>query len=187
MKQDRQGFALVTVLGILAVLVIITLGFGHRTLLERRMAAYAIDHTQALHHARGAAMRGIVELRNKTTIDVMRGQYGRTSFDQRWNEPIDTAALLTGVHEVELPYTYWSVSALEGTAVPLLLAPDGRLESLRAVPSSPASRWSRARPTRRAGRAPRSGPARPRDRPLRWASPAPRSPACGRVPRGAGS
>jgi len=45
---------------------------------------------------------------------------------ERWNEPIDTAALLTGVHEVELPYTYWSVSALEGTAVPLLLAPDGR-------------------------------------------------------------
>jgi hypothetical protein len=45
---------------------------------------------------------------------------------ERWNEPIDTATLLTGVREVQLPFTYWAVSALEGTAVPLVLAPDGR-------------------------------------------------------------
>lgn len=86
MPPAQRGFALITVLGVLAVLTTIVLSFGHRAVLERRAAALSVDRTQVLYLARGAAMRATVELRNKNVVDTLRHEGERTSFDQRWYE-----------------------------------------------------------------------------------------------------
>ena len=53
--QHRGGFVLVSVLWILAILTVISLGFARRAMLERRMAWYALDREQAQQMARAAA------------------------------------------------------------------------------------------------------------------------------------
>ena len=88
-NRSRGGFALVSVLWILAILTVMSLGFAGRAMLERRMAWYALDREQAQQKARAAAERGIFELRNKTAIDSFYDQGGHTGVDQRWAQRID--------------------------------------------------------------------------------------------------
>jgi type II secretory pathway component PulK len=85
----RGGFALVSVLWILAILTVMSLGFAGRAMLERRMAWYAVDREQAQHMARAAVERGLFELRNKTLLDDYNDQAGYTGLDQRWAQPIN--------------------------------------------------------------------------------------------------
>jgi general secretion pathway protein K len=89
-RQPRErGFVLVVVLWVLAILTVISVGFGRRAVLDRRAAAYTLDKTQAMFMARGAAERGIVELRNKAMVDAYLDQGGYTGLDQQWNKPIN--------------------------------------------------------------------------------------------------
>lgn len=53
---------LVVVLGVLAILTVLTLSFGHRALLDRRAAVATLDHAKALQRARGAVTLAIAEL-----------------------------------------------------------------------------------------------------------------------------
>jgi type II secretory pathway component PulK len=85
----ERGFVLVIVLWILAILTVISVGFGRRAVLDRRAAAYTLDKTQATFLARGAAERGIIELRNKATIDAYLEQGGHTGFEQQWNKAVN--------------------------------------------------------------------------------------------------
>jgi type II secretory pathway component PulK len=85
----RNGFVLVSVLWILAILTVISLGFAHRAMLERRMAWYALDREQAQQMARAAAERGLFELESKFLLDDYNDQAGYTGLDQRWARPID--------------------------------------------------------------------------------------------------
>ncbi len=84
-----DGFVLVSVLWILAILTVISVGFGHRAMLERRMAWYALDREQAQQMARAAAERGMFELEHKILLDAYNDQAGYTGLDQRWARPID--------------------------------------------------------------------------------------------------
>jgi type II secretory pathway component PulK len=81
------GFVLVCVLWVVAIMTVITLGFGRRALLEHTAARYSLDYVKAMHMARGATNRGIVELRNKAVYDFLRGAEGRTSYAQEWARP----------------------------------------------------------------------------------------------------
>ena len=85
----RGGFVLVTVLWILAILTVVSLGFGRRAMLERQMAWYALDREQAQQMARGAAELALLELRNKAVLDAYNNQPGYTGADQRWAFPVD--------------------------------------------------------------------------------------------------
>ena len=85
----RGGFVLVTVLWILAILTVVSLGFGRRAMLERQMAWYALDREQAQQMARGAAELALLELRNKALLDEYNNQPGYTGTDQRWAVPVD--------------------------------------------------------------------------------------------------
>ncbi len=87
--HDRQGFVLVSVLWILAILTVISLGFGNRASLERKMAWYALDQAQAQNMARGAVELALVELGNKGSVDAYFDQGGYTGLDQRWAAPLD--------------------------------------------------------------------------------------------------
>lgn len=87
--QRNAGFALIVVMWVVAILTVLTLALGKRAVLERRLAAYSIDGAQALYMARGAAVRGVAEVRNKLIVDAMSGKMGRTSNDQRWNQSVD--------------------------------------------------------------------------------------------------
>jgi DNA uptake protein ComE-like DNA-binding protein len=106
MKQGReQGFVLVVVMWVLVILTIITVGFGRRSLIDQQIAAYSLDHAQALMMARGAVERGIVDLRNKAVQDLAfaqaatlestpdgAGGMGRppiTHLGQAWAQPRD--------------------------------------------------------------------------------------------------
>ncbi len=85
----RSGFVLVSVLWILAILTVVSLGFARRAMLERQMAWYALDREQAQQMARGAAERALLELRNKQLLDEYNNQAGYTGPDQRWAFPVD--------------------------------------------------------------------------------------------------
>jgi type II secretory pathway component PulK len=69
-RRGERGFVLVVVLGVLAILTVVALGFAHRAVLDRRAAALTLDHAQALMLARGAVQRGIVQLRNQSAALV---------------------------------------------------------------------------------------------------------------------
>ena len=83
----KEGFVLVCVLWVLAILTVVTVGFGYRAMLDRRAAAYSLDHSQALLMARAAVQRGIVELRNKVFNDALsedEESKGSTHLGQPW-------------------------------------------------------------------------------------------------------
>jgi len=106
MREERNGFVLLIVIWVLALLTVITISFARRAMLDNRIAAYSVDRTQAVYMARGAVQRGMVEIRNKAFVDQLQGRAGRTSFDQRWNNPADmvndeTYYQLGGEEEIE--------------------------------------------------------------------------------------
>ena len=88
-KPYNQGFVLVSILWMVAILTIIVLGFGHRALLERRIAWYELDQAQAQAMARGAANRALLELENKRYHDTLYKQLGYTGLDQHWAKPVN--------------------------------------------------------------------------------------------------
>ena len=75
-RQKDQGFVLTTILWIVAILTVIVLGFGYRSLLERRIAWYELDKAQAQAMAHGAANRAILELENKRHLDALYEKIG---------------------------------------------------------------------------------------------------------------
>ena len=88
--HNRQGgFVLVSVLWILAILTVVSLGFARRAMLERQMAWYSLDREQAQQMARGAAELAILELVNKERLDAYNNQAGYTGLNQRWAIPVD--------------------------------------------------------------------------------------------------
>lgn len=88
-QRNERGFVLVIVLWVLAILTVVSVGFGRRAVLDRRAAAFTLDKTQAMLLARGAAERGIIELRNKAVIDAYLEEGGYTGLDQEWNRPVN--------------------------------------------------------------------------------------------------
>ena len=88
-RHGERGFVLVIVLWVLAILTVISVGFGRRAVLDRRAAAFTLDKTQSMFMARGAVERGIIELRNKAAVDAYLDQGGHTGLEQEWNKPIN--------------------------------------------------------------------------------------------------
>lgn len=87
MKQpspQKDGFVLVTVVWLVAILTVIAIGFSYRAMLERRAAWYTIDQAQARTMARSAANRAVLELQNKQTLDKFAAIVTRYTVD---NEP----------------------------------------------------------------------------------------------------
>jgi len=70
-RGHKNGFVLVSVLWITAMLTVITLGFGRRAALDRRAAAYALNQSEAMMMARGAVDRGIVEMHNRGIMQML--------------------------------------------------------------------------------------------------------------------
>ncbi|MBI4560130.1 MAG: general secretion pathway protein GspK [Candidatus Hydrogenedentes bacterium] len=91
MRNSSQGFALVCVLWVLAILTVITISYGHRAMLDRRAAAYSLDYLQAMQMARGAVERGIVAMRHKASVDAA-ARASRRSTREPWR--FDTVDLL---------------------------------------------------------------------------------------------
>ena len=90
MKRDERGFVLLVVLWVLAMLTVITIGFGRRSLLEQRSAAYTLDYSEALIMARGAVHRGVILLRNKAVQDAADRDHPPVTFPgQDWARPLD--------------------------------------------------------------------------------------------------
>jgi len=91
MKRRRDGFVLMCVLWVVAMLTVITLGFGQRAALDRRAAAYSLDYTVAMAAARGAVERGIVELMNRGVKMRMlpTNLRGGTHMGEAWANPMN--------------------------------------------------------------------------------------------------
>ena len=90
-KRRRDGFALICVLWVTAMLTLLVIGFGRRAALERRAAWYALDHTQAMMMARGAVERGIVELSNRAVLLLMLPEEhrGGTHVGEMWAQSLN--------------------------------------------------------------------------------------------------
>ena len=88
-REGRRGFVLVSVLWILAILSVVSLGFARRAMIERRVAWYELDRAQALHMARGAVIRGMFEIRNRRIINIYERNEEGTGLHQRWARPGD--------------------------------------------------------------------------------------------------
>jgi type II secretory pathway component PulK len=73
-RQDttaRAGFVLVYVLWVLAILTVITLGFGRRASLDARAARFGLDQAEALYMARGGVHYGLAQVRLRREIAPM--------------------------------------------------------------------------------------------------------------------
>ncbi len=79
MKRERHGFVLVAVIWLLAILTVLTIGFGRRALLEQRAAALTIDRSQCQYLARGAVEYGVAYLRNQALLQSIYDQYAGES------------------------------------------------------------------------------------------------------------
>ncbi|MFP6597485.1 MAG: hypothetical protein VCC01_08515, partial [Candidatus Hydrogenedentota bacterium] len=86
-SEEQGGFVLVTVLWLLVILSVVTMGFSHRAMMERRMAWYGMDQAQAQAMARGAVNRALLELSNKDRFAAYLGQEQYDGRDQRWARP----------------------------------------------------------------------------------------------------
>jgi DNA uptake protein ComE-like DNA-binding protein len=77
------------VLWVVAMLTVITLGFGQRAMPDRRAAAYSVDHAVAMAAARGAVERGIVEIANRGVKMQLLPQSmrGGTHLGEAWANP----------------------------------------------------------------------------------------------------
>jgi len=68
MKRRDDGFILVAIIWIIAILTILTLGFAHRALLDQRAAALSLDHAKAQYLARGAVEYAVADVRNRAVV-----------------------------------------------------------------------------------------------------------------------
>lgn len=71
MKRRQDGYVLVTVLWVVALLTVVTMSYHHRARLEVQSARYSLDSAQCRMAARGAVQRGILTLRNKQVTDFL--------------------------------------------------------------------------------------------------------------------
>lgn len=69
MRQRDEGFILVAMIWIVAILAVVTLGFAHRALIDQRAAALSLDHSKAQFLARGAVVYAVADVRNKAFMD----------------------------------------------------------------------------------------------------------------------
>ena len=90
-KRPHNGFALVCVLWVTAMLTVLVIGFGRRAALERRAASNALDHSQAMLMARGAVDRGIVELQNRAALLLLLPEEhrGGTHVGEHWAQSVN--------------------------------------------------------------------------------------------------
>ena len=124
--SSRGGFVLVSVLWILAILTVVSLGFARRAMLERQMAWYALDREQAQQMARGAAERALFELANKDALDAFNYQTGYTSTGQRWTQRVDMFK--------EFPYFQEAKNGLAGDSCSYVIEDCERRISLNGSP-----------------------------------------------------
>jgi hypothetical protein len=103
LRRSDEGFVLVVVLWVLAIMSVVTLSFWHQARLESRAAALTVDRVQAEYMARGAVYRGIAELVNKNSYDRVSDRPIHTSYNQRWrsHEPMLEEAPYYSVAEDE--------------------------------------------------------------------------------------
>lgn len=106
MKRNDNGFVLIIVLWLVAILTVIALGFGHRALLDRRAAVNSVDQLQAQAMARGAVRRGVAAVRNKLAADQSRAPSEGPNIDRSWKNIPDLLAdsngyTLGGAVEIE--------------------------------------------------------------------------------------
>lgn len=98
MRHPRNGFVLVSVLWVVALLTVITLSYHHRARLEVQAARYSLDSSQAMMAARGAVERGVLDLRNKSMLDQIAMSPGtspgapHTHLGQPWARGGDLSA-----------------------------------------------------------------------------------------------
>lgn len=127
MRNREQGFVLLVVMWVLAMLTVIAIGFGRRSTLDQRAAAYALDHTQALMMARGAVHRGMILLRNKAVQDAAdRDHPPVTYWGQDWAIPLDMYA--EGIFE--------RPEGVEGDTCTFSIRDEESLFNLNTVPES---------------------------------------------------
>ncbi len=69
MNRRDEGFILVAMIWIVAILAVITLGFAHRALLDERAAALDLDHSRAQFLARGSVVYAVADMQNKAVME----------------------------------------------------------------------------------------------------------------------
>lgn len=158
MKRRNSGFVLVCVLWVIVMLTLLTLGFGRRASLDRRAAAYSLDHSLAMLTAKAAVERGIVEISNKLFLDALRNaelmaegqahlsELGSAYLGQPWAQPHDLYAdanLITKPPGFDDDYAYYYIE--DGDRyVDINRAPRELLEGVDALNRSTIRRiWTR--------------------------------------------
>lgn len=70
MRRAREGFVLVAVIWVLAILTVLTLGFAGRVLLDQRAGALTVDRSRAQYLARGAVEYAVAEIQNRIAVQA---------------------------------------------------------------------------------------------------------------------
>lgn len=166
-STNKDGFVLVTVVWLLAILTVIAIGFSYRAMLERRAAWYDIDHAQARTLARSAANRALFELRNKRTLDRYNAIVKRYNFDPQPYTGLDQHwSLSVNIFDEENYFTSYDPELNEGdictyeitdcsSLIPINDAPEEILESIDELDFKVIGDIIARRETMNAERAPR--------------------------------
>jgi DNA uptake protein ComE-like DNA-binding protein len=66
----RNGFVLVAVIWVLAILTVLTLGFAQRVLLDQRAGALIVDRSRTQYLARGSVEYAVAEIQNRVAVQA---------------------------------------------------------------------------------------------------------------------
>ena len=124
-KRDA-GFVLVCVLWVVALLTVLTLGFGRRATLDRRAAAYSLDHSVAMSAARGAVERGVLEIANRgVKMRLLRpDQRGGTHLGEEW----------ANIKNLYQESVFQETEGMEDDQVSYIITDEDRLINVNAAP-----------------------------------------------------
>lgn len=142
-SQSRRGFVLIVVLWAVAIVTIIALGFGRRAVLDTTAATYSVDFAQAMMLARGAAERGIVEVKNKRVMDLIEQIQAKdtaicTHLGQPWAHPHDLYkddAYFDSKNKGEKDYATFTIEDAE-RYIHLGAAPEELLRNVKSISPS---------------------------------------------------
>ncbi len=71
MRREKDGFVLVAIIWIIAILTVLTLGLANRALVDQRAAALSLDKSKAQYRARGAVQYAVADIQNKAMIEQL--------------------------------------------------------------------------------------------------------------------
>lgn len=110
----NEGFVLVAVIWIIAILTVLTLGFAGRALIDQRAAAVSLDQSCAQYLARGSVRYAVADMRNRVAMEELLQQIRERAAAANVPQRSAESTSYTGTFDLMQPGKVFETSAGEG-------------------------------------------------------------------------